>query len=291
MTEVDQSTLPVAPSRSAIAGVSSAVVVGWLIAFTGLEWVRFKLGSVAAPTGLADVTYILSALECFELFLLVKMFSWKSDAPPIGALEAMATLLGAAVLLLFANSRPIFSAGLLAFYVLCRFGRTDQHRRVAIGLFAFISQYLLLAGPFIWLHTLVGRIDASVMRWVLQTAGYDITGYGTLVVRASQNFATDVQWGCSSSNVAAIAIPGFVITILGFRGWIRGSDLAYLAVLLAAVVLINWLRLIPIELSREGWLYWHEGNGSSIVAAINGLVIVGLGYLATVHSNPRRVSR
>jgi hypothetical protein len=208
------------------------------------------------------------------------MFNWKASQTRVGMIEAMVILGLIAAVCLFANGRPYFSAGLLSFYLLCRFGRNVEHRRLAIGMFAFTAQYLLLAGPFIWLHAFVGGLDAAILRVILRALGYDVTGYGTFVIRASQNFAIDVQEGCSSSYIAAIAIPGFVITILGLRGWFRRADFGYATGLLAAVVLVNWLRLIPIALSHEGWLYWHEGEGSSIVAAIDALIIVGMAYWA-----------
>jgi hypothetical protein len=267
------------PARS-IPGVSGSAVVGWLVVFTLLEFACAKLEPIRASGSLAGIPYVLTALECFELFLLARMFDWKATQTRVGMIEAMATIVLIAAVCLFANGRPWFTAGVLSLYFLCRFGRNLEHRRLAIGMFAFIAQYLLLAGPFIWLHSFVGSLDAGVLRVILPALGYDVTGYGTFIIGPSQNYAIDVGGGCASSRVAATAIPGFVIVILGLRGWFRRADLGYAAALLAAIVLVNWLRLIPIALSREGWLYWHEGEGKSIVSAIDALMIVGMAFLA-----------
>jgi hypothetical protein len=271
------------PERSTPA-VSGSAIVGWLVVFTLLEWACAKLQTLGPSVSLASVPDILSALECFELFLLARMFNWKATQTRVGMFEAMATLVLIAAFCLFANGRPSLSAGLLSFYLLCRFERNLAHRRVAIGMFVFTAQYLLIAGPFIWLHAFVGSLDAAIVRVILRALGYDVTGYGPFVIRTSQNFALAVVGGCSSSKVAAIAIPGFLIAVLGLRGWFRRSDFGYAAGLLAVVVLVNWLRLIPMALSHESWFYWHEGEGSSIVAAVDALMIFGMAYLAVAQT-------
>jgi hypothetical protein len=239
---------------------------------------------------LVGIWSVISALEWFELFLLARMFNWKASQTRVGMIEAIAILALVAAVCFLANGRPYFSAGLLSLILLCRFGRDLEHRRLAVGMFAFTAQYLLLAGPFIWVHAFIGNIDAAIVRVLLRALGYDVTGYGTFVIRMSQKFAIDVQEGCSSSHVAAMAIPGFVIAVLGLRGWLRRADIGYAAGLFAAVALVNWLRLIPTALSHDGWLYWHEGQGSSIVAAIDALVTVGMAYLAAAQTRRSRAS-
>jgi hypothetical protein len=261
--------------------VSGAAVVGWLLAFTLLEWARGKFLSVASPHLLASIPGALSALECLELILIARMFNWRTRAPSVGAVEALAPLALIAVACVVLNDRPFFSAGALSLFILVRFGRTPEHRALAIALFAFVAQYLLQAGPFIWLHAFVGSLDAAVVRSGLRLLGYDITGQATLVIHASQKFAIDVLEGCASSYVASVAIPGFVIVVLALRGRLQWPDLAYATALLVAVVLVNWLRLVPIALSREGWLFWHEGAGASIVALGDGVLVVGMAWLAT----------
>jgi hypothetical protein len=262
------------------SAVSSAAVVGWLVAFTLLEWAYGKWLSVAPAFSLASLPRAVSALECLEIFLIVRMFHRRARAASIGAIEAAAILALVAVVCIVTNERPFFSAGVLSLFVVCRFGRSPAYRALAIALFAFVAQYLLQVGPFIWLHAFVGRLDAALVRTCLARLGYDVTGYSTFVVRASQNFAIDVQAGCASSYVASTALAGFVIVVLGLRGRFQRSDLVYASALLAGVLLVNWLRLLPIALSRAGWLFWHEGAGGAVVAAVDGVLVVGMAFLA-----------
>jgi hypothetical protein len=280
----------VAPGRTATAegaGVSSVVVVGWLLAFTLLEWARSRFGAAGSPGGLAGT---VSALECLELAALARLVRWRAPASRVGPLEAGATLVLVALVCLVADARPLLSAGLLSLYVLGRFARTAEHRPLAIALFVFTAQYLLQTGPFIWLHALVGRIDAAVVRTALQRLGYDVSGYSTFVVRWSQHFVIDVQEGCASSYVASVAICGFVVLVLGLRGSLRRADLAWAALLLAAIVLVNWLRLLPIALGRDGWLYWHEGAGAAIIATLDGAMVVALAWLAVRRTRRREAA-
>ena len=127
--------------------VSRLAVVGWLTAFTLFEWARFKF--ITFSGGWDTLYQHISALECLELVLIGRLIDLRDRSPQIGPVEAAAILASAAFLTLVATSRPIFSAGLLTLLVLVRFGREPAYRLFAIGLFAFIAQYLMLAGPFI----------------------------------------------------------------------------------------------------------------------------------------------
>jgi hypothetical protein len=278
MTALEHGASPTALARKAAAGVSGAAVVGWLALFVGYAWLRLKLGG-AASLQPADLPKNFSALEGLELFLLVRLFGGLRGAFALGAAEAAATLLGAGALLL-AAMKPLFAAALLSLYLLARFGWTRSCRPFAIGVYAFVAQYWLAAGPFIWLHEAVGRIDAAVLRTLIASGGRAVAGTGT-TVQAAPDFAVDVLVGCSSSYIAAVVGPAFVICVLGFRGALRRSDLVPLAGLLAAATVVNWLRLWPIALSRDNWLYWHEGAGATIVAAADALLAVGAAWLAT----------
>lgn len=270
---------PSARTRAASRTIPAAAAVGWLLACILLQWARGKLLAVPPPISAAGVLGAVSALECLELILIARLFR-RVRAPDIGAIEALAILVLIGVGGLVLNVRPFFSAGVLSLFMLCRFGRSPGYRALAIAVFAFVAQYLLQAGPFIWPHAMVGRIDAQVLRAVLPLLGYDVSGYSTFVVRAPQAFAINVLEGCASSYVASVALPGFVIVVLGLRGRLQSSDLAYAILLLAAVVLVNWVRLVPIALSRDGWLFWHEGAGGPIVGLVDGALVVGAAWLA-----------
>ena len=180
----------------------------------------------------------------------------------------------AAFFTLFATSRPIFSAGLFAVFVLVRFGREPAYRFFAVGLFAFIGQYLLLTGPFIWLHDASALGDAWLTRHVMNLAGFGVIGAGTFIMRPAADFGVNVVWGCSSSYAAAAVAPGFVIVVLALRlGW-RRTDIGWLALLLLATFGVNLVRLVLTSISRDEHRFWHDGAGSAVFA-VGYMVLVG----------------
>lgn len=263
--------------------VSRLAVIGWLAAFTLFEWACFKLDAFGGG-GLASLPYRFSALECVELVLLARMLDLRARSPQIHAGEAAAILIGAAFLTLVVTSRPIISAGLLSLFVLVRFGRDPAYRVFAVGLAAFIAQYLLLGGPFLWLHDAVANGDAWLTRHLLNLAGFGVVGSGPLIVRPAVNFAVDVVWGCTSSYVAATVAPGFVIVVLALRRAWRRSDFAWLAGLLLATYAVNIFRLLLTSVSREEHRFWHDGDGAAVFAIAYMLLVIGFGFRATRRS-------
>jgi exosortase/archaeosortase family protein len=258
--------------------VSRLAVVGWLTAFTLFEWVRLKLETAGGWTTLYRE---VSALECVELVLLVRMVDLRARPSRIHAGEAAAILAGATFLTLFVTSRPVFSAGVLALFVLARFRNDPAYRIFAIGLFAFISQYLLLTGPFIWLHDAVATGDAWVTRHLLNLLGFGVTGSGTFILRPAADFGVDVIWGCSTSYVAAPVGAAFVIVVLALRrGW-RRSDAGWLAGLLLATFGVNLLRLALTSVSSELHRFWHDGDGTAAFAVGYMLLVAAFSLLAT----------
>ena len=262
------------------AGVDRGAVIGWLLAFTAFEWLRIKLDITEPIAGLSDALDAFTAVEMFEIAMLARLFLRRPATSPLSALEAAATVAGAAAIMLIVDAKPVFAAGLLSLYVLVRFAPNRADRPLALALFAFIAQYWLQAGPFIWLHEAVGTVDAQVLRWALGANGHAVGGSGTIVAQLDGSFAVDVLVGCSSSFVVSIVVPAFAIALLGLRGGFLRSDLLSLAGLIAATVLLNWIRLYPTSLSHEGWLYWHEGQGASFIAVANALLIALFVHLA-----------
>lgn len=252
--------------------VSRLAVVGWLTAFTLFEWARFKF--ITFSGGWDTLYQHISALECLELVLIGRLIDLRDRSPQIGPLEAAAILASAAFLTLVATSRPIFSAGLLTLLVLVRFGRDPAYRLFAIGLFAFIAQYLMLAGPFIWLHDASALGDAWLTRHVMNLAGFGVVGAGTFIMSPAADFGVNVVWGCTTSYAAAAVAPGFVIVVLALRrGW-RRSDFGWLAGLLLATFGVNLVRLVLTSISREEHQFWHDGAGSAVFA-VGYMVLVG----------------
>ena len=272
------------------ARVPYVAVLGWLLAFVAFVWVRIKLENVEPAPSLHDALDIFTAAELFCIVMLARLFLRQPPAQTLSILEAAATVAGAAAITLIVDTKPIFAMALLTSYVLIRFAPNGANRAIAIALFAFAAQYWMQAGPFIWLHEMVGIVDADVLRRALAIAGHEIGGTGTTIMRIDRSFGVDIAIGCASSFVVAIVAPIFAIALLGLRGAFRPSDLRFFAGLIAATVLLNWIRLYPTSLSHDGWLYWHEGDGASLIAAANGLLIAAFVYLALHHVERRPVA-
>ena len=76
-------------------------------------------------------------------------------------------------------------------------------------------------------------------------------------------------------------IPAFLIVVIGLRGYLLKSDLAYLIGLVAATFFVNQVRLALMAFNHDGWLYWHEGDGKAIAAAMYAAIVFVAGYWAT----------
>jgi len=278
------STIAAADPRTIRRGVPRALVVGWLAVFAGLEWLLQK-GGLPFDVGLLLRT--LTVVECVEIAVLARLFgTFKDSSDRMTAAEALATLAAlAAVVLVVSRSAilaaPIAGGSLIALYILCRFARSPAHRAFAIALCLFFSQYAFSAGPLIWLHTLVGTFDATMARELLKAAGLEVGGAGSLIIRPSQNFAVDVSYGCSTSYVVGLAVPGFLIMVLGLRRSFRAMDAAYLAALIFIILIFNWARLTVIAVGPAMYEFWHQGLGASLYSALDAVLILAAAFAAT----------
>lgn len=261
------------PGGLALSAVSRLAVVGWLTAFILFEWARLKLDTIGG--GWESLYQHVSALECLEIVLIARLIDPRARSPQVGAGEATAILAGAAFLTLVATSRPAFSVGILSLFVLIRFGRDPAYRIFAAALFAFAAQYLLLSGPFMWLHDASALGDAWITRHVMNLAGFGVVGAGTFIMRPAADFGVNVIWGCTTSYAAASVAAGFVILVLARRRDWRRADFGWLAGLLLATFLVNLVRLVVTSISREDHQFWHDGAGTAVFA---------VGYLALVYA-------
>lgn len=262
--------------------VPRAHVVGWLAIFAGVAWLGAKSGSF---TSLGALTQI-SIIELVEVAVLVRLFAFRDTQARLSTAEALATLAGLAAAVLVVGRMAVTDAwilatSLIALYALCRFGRAPAQRAFAFAFALFFAQYAFGYGPFIWLHSLVGTLDAAAVRGLLTAAGYAVGGSGSVVVAPTSDFAIDVNYGCSSSYVIARVVPAFLIVVLGLRGSLRAADFAYLAALAAITVSTNLLRLMPVALSREGYAFWHDGLGASTLSALYAALILAAAVAAT----------
>jgi len=257
------------------AGVPRALIVGWLAIFAGVDWLLAKSDSFTSLGALSQI----SIIELIEIVVLARLFALRDAQARLTTAEALATLAGLAATVLVVARMPVVNAwivatSLIAFYAFARFGRAPAQRPFVFAFALFFAQYAFGYGPFIWLHSLVGQLDAGAVRVLLTAAGYAVGGSGSVVVAPARDFAVDVNYGCSSSFVIARVVPAFLIVVLGLRGALRAGDFAYLAVLAAITVCINLVRLMPVALSRAGYAFWHDGLGASMLSALYAVLIL-----------------
>ena len=281
MTQVaGESPAPAIPARAGSAVADALTVFAWMLAFVGFEWLRYKIAMLNSPVRASDLLNAVSVLEVIEIALIARMSDRSARRSAIGAFEASTMLAGAALFLLVVNQKPLLSALILSSFTLWRFARFPSLRNAAIGQFAFASQFVLLGWPFLIVHNAVGRLDAAVVRAGFRAFGQDASGYGTYLFRPSQHLGFDIMWGCASSTAMVPNAIGFVIITLGLRGRLLRSDVVGLLLILAASLALNWLRLLLICWSRDGYLFWHEGLGVTVFAALYALLVVSVAHAA-----------
>jgi len=190
------------------------------------------------------------------------------------------SLAWAAVALLGVRT-PLLSAALLSAAIFWRYVRLPAFRNAAIAQAVFVLQFVVTGWPFLALHNLVGRLDASAVRLWLNILGQDAVGFGTYLFLPSKSLAFDVMWGCASSTTILPIALAFIVVTLGLRGRMLRADLAWLLAIGAIGLVLNWLRLILICWSADGYRFWHEGQGALVFAALDAFVALSAAYLAT----------
>lgn len=269
--------------------VASIIFLGWLLIFLAYEWLRFKYQSFGFPHSFDQALSFVSAIECMEIFILLRLLASAAKGEGPAPVEAFVTLGGLAAVLFVSNDKPILGAAAIAVFVLFRFWKTPAARAFALAQFLFVIQYIGQGWPFLALHNVVGALDASVIRSAAHLLGLDVSGYGTFIVRPSLKVAFDVMWGCATSTTLAMVVPGFLIAVLGLRRQFRWPDFFWLAALVCLTTMCNWARLMLIVRSLAAHAYWHEGDGSQLFAFFYAVLIVGFAFLSAPERTNARV--
>ncbi|MGO4339775.1 hypothetical protein AB4037_33315 [Labrys sp. KB_33_2] len=266
----------IAPSRT----VSCRAVYGWCLVLVCLEWFYYRLGQQPLRQ-IGDLPNVISVLELIEIAVIVRLIGHGRRDTPFQAGETAFTLAAMAVCVLVLRQIPLAAALALAILAAWRLRKRPSCRASPFALLAFIAQFVLLGWPFLALHNVVGLLDAAIVRTVLQVAGQEVSGYGTYILRPADNIGFDVMWGCATSTTLVQNLMAYAIIAVGFGGPLRRSDRAAFLIVIGATFALNWLRLILICASKEGYLVWHEGTGASFLAAFYAVLILVLAYCRT----------
>ena len=273
-----------AQSPQATSGVSARTVVLWTIAFIVWGVLRQKIGSGPLGDYGLDIFNRVGILEIAEVYLIVQLALGLPADMRLSRLASGAALAAIACLVLLLRYRPTYASGGLEIGLLALSIVYPRLRVVALAVTLFVFQYVFLAGPFLWLHEMVGTLDATVLRNALVESGYSIGGFGPYVFVEGAHFGINVMGSCSSSNVLATVGCGYLILVLGLRGRFVADDVLWGTALVALTIMVNWLRLMPMALSREGHAFWHDGFGASLVALAFGVIVGWAAHMATRRS-------
>jgi hypothetical protein len=270
MSPVPEAT---APSRT----VSCRAVYGWCLVLVCLEWLYYRLGQQPLRQ-IGDLPNVISVLEVIEIAMIVRLIGREQRDIPFRAGEAAFTLAAMATCMLVLRQIPLAAALALAMLAAWRLRKRPSCRASAFALLAFIAQFVLLGWPFLVLHNVIGLLDATVVRTALQMAGQAVSGYGTYILRPADNIGFDVMWGCATSTTLVQNLTAYAIIATGFGGPLRRSDRKAFLLIIGTTFALNWLRLVLICASKEGYLVWHEGTGASFLAAVYAVLILALAY-------------
>ncbi|MDE2579135.1 MAG: hypothetical protein KGL46_10040 [Hyphomicrobiales bacterium] len=264
----------------------ASTVFGWLLVFVAAQWAAYKFagyGPVSAPSELFD---IFSVLEIIELALIWRLFDHKAALPQISALEGVALLFASTTVMIAGARKPMLAAAAISFIVFARFSLIPAFRLAAAAQLAFIAQFALLGWPFLQFHNFVGRIDGFFVRAFFRAKSVDIAGAGTYVLRPAQNIGFDIMWGCATTTTLIPNLFGFFIITLGMRRRLVKTDIVWAVLIAISTAPLNWLRLLLICRNNDSYVFWHEGTGAAIFAALYAGLVLG-----AVHSALRTGER
>ena len=273
--------MPINDTRSySVGGVSSLIVFGWFLVFVGFEWLRYKFGQHTV-VGLSDLPNLISILEIIQIAMILRLVDRRRIDAPFYLLDASFALGTVALCILVLHREPLLAALILSAFTMWRFKKHTSCRLSSLAQFAFIGQFVLLGWPFLVLHNLVGWLDAIVVRAVLRVIGQDVGGYGTYIIHTSRNAGFDVMWGCATSTTLVQNIVAFGIIAGGIRGYLQRSDIGCFFFVIVGTFALNWLRLVLICSTKDGYLFWHEGQGAALLATAYAIFIIALAYRVT----------
>lgn len=264
--------------------VSLRSVASWTFVFILWGLARQKFSGLDAWQAFQAVS-VLELAQVYVISLLIRDIK-RDEAVP--ALVAAATLALIAALVLTLRSRPSYASGGLEMGLLALSIRYPSLRTAALAITLFVFQYLFLTGPFLWLHEAVGSLDANILRNAFTEFGYPARGSGPFVYLDGSTHGVNVMGSCSSSNILGTIVAGYCILVLGRRGRLVPDDISWIGGLLVVSLTINWLRLAPMVVSKEGHQFWHDGFGSSVVSLVFAALVFGAVALAT-RQDPTRL--
>ncbi len=151
----------------------------------------------------------------------------------------------------------------------------------------FISALLVCAalainsfwGPLLF-QTFTGEIiafDTTLLKWTYGLLRPDIVAHGT-TFESPDAFAIIVIGACSVFTSASVAFLASTAMAQHLKPGLRWRDGLVLALVLLSMIAINTMRLTLMGWGRSYYQFWHNGNGSTLIAIGQTLVIAAIAY-------------
>ncbi|MEO6610271.1 MAG: hypothetical protein ABIN69_17550 [Aestuariivirga sp.] len=134
-------------------------------------------------------------------------------------------------------------------------------------------------GPLLF-QSFTGEIislDTTLLKWTYGLLRPDIVANGT-TFSASNAFGIIVVGGCSVFNSASVAFLASTAMAQHLKPGFRKRDALVLVGVLLAMVLINTFRLALMGWGKAEYEFWHNGQGTTIFAALQTLLIAVIAY-------------
>jgi hypothetical protein len=225
-----------------------------------------------------------------------------SEAPPLRAAEVIGFVAVAVTIARIGSDRILRKADLIAIAI-ATIALTHPWHSMAVVMLTVIGIFFLsredrrlaslgqLCIGLAWI-SLWGKVVLSFIEpWLLPIeaalgfAPLSLFGSFSLVGNAilGNGHGVIVFTGCSAfaNTITAVFIWLALVKIQGteFQGWhFRG-----LAFSLAAIVLLNTVRLTLMAYSYDGYVFWHNGYGATIMSLAMLLVVLGFFYWGASH--------
>lgn len=250
--------------RSARLPASTYVSALAVLAIGLFLWTKSAHG--ASPS-LDEPFGIITTLELIEIAVIVRMTRKLPVSPSIATWEFGVTAVSCGLIALLVSAQIAFA--LLVCVLTLRFVRSRSLRNPGVALLIIGLRNVTHVDSLIGVYRPSALFDAAVIKMLMRLFVSPTSGVGAIVA-PDAGFAIDITGGCSSAIIAANALEGFLVLVLGLRGRFCRSDLAWAAALIASMHLLNWIRLFAMALSEDRYEFWHNGNGAALIAFMGG---------------------
>jgi hypothetical protein len=259
-----------------LAGLAKAVpslplgkLCGWALLLIGISYwgnvLRASSHGATANAGWLLNSVLYNGAFNIAAWVLIAVRAGKIVAPTVIATRLqIAFLMAIALVCVVPKTQATVGPLLILAVMLARSSRTRDGHVVAILLFGIAVE--LIGGAFymLSLHLIVAKLDAQVVVALLSFAGQNVQAYGNVVDNVSAQHGIEVLAPCASSFPLAQLGLAYLVTKIYFGHLPGRGDLPWFAAAVVASVVLTELRLSLLALSGPSYVWWHDGDGTTV---------------------------